>query len=237
MKNRKQNKNGWKITAAASAVGVAAVAVTTFAAYRSVTKRMIPTTVDNSTSVWSYTPSSTPDVPVQNPVTNVPIENTSKPQSSSSSKPVESEPAVQTNKPVKTAMGNIMPVEGEITHAFSNGELVKSETLGVWKTHDGCDIACEPGTEVKSMSEGVVKQIESNALWGVTVTIEQSNGLTVEYCGLAKELNVKNGAQVKQGEIIGKTGDTNQAEILQKPHLHVGVKQGDKWIDPMSVIS
>lgn len=237
MKNRKQSKNGWKITAAASAIGVAAVAVTTFAAYRSVTKRMIPTTVDNSTSVWSYTPSSTPDVPVQNPITNVPKDDTSKTQVSSGTKPAESEPTEQTNKPVKTAIGNIMPVEGEISQEFSNGELVKSETLGVWKSHDGCDIACELGTEVKSMSEGVVKQIENNPLWGVTVTIEQSNGLTVEYCGLAKELNVKNGAQVKQGEIIGKTGDTNQAEILQKPHLHIGVKQGDKWIDPMSVIS
>lgn len=196
---------------------------------------MIPTTSDNSASDWSYSPTSVPDVPVQKPITNVPKDNnTSKTQGSQNT---QSEPTEQTNKPVKTTIGNIMPVEGEISHKFSNGELVKSETLGVWKSHDGCDILCELGTDVKSMSEGVVKQIENNALWGVTVTIEQSNGLTVEYCGLAKELNVKNGAQVKQGEIIGKTGDTNQAEILQKPHLHIGIKEGGKWIDPMSVIS
>lgn len=233
---KRQNKNSWKFTAIASAVGVAAVAVTTFAAYRSVTKRMVPTTTDSTTSSWSFTPSPSSDVPVQNTLTNVPKNDTSKPQSTAS-KPEESEPAEEVNKPVNVTIGNIMPVEGEVSHPFSNGELVKSETLGVWKTHDGIDILCELGTEVKSMSEGVVKQIENHPVTGVTVTIEQSNGLTVEYCGLAKELNIKNGSQVKQGEIIGKTGDTNQSEILQKPHLHVGVKQGSEWIDPLSVIS
>lgn len=237
MKNRRQNKSSWKITATASAIGVAAVAVTAVAAYQSVTRRMIPTATNTSTNVWSYTPPAESDVQVQKPITNVPKDNDSKPQSSSNKTPAESQSAEQVNKPVNTTIGNIMPVEGEVSNPFSNGELVKSQTLGVWKSHDGCDILCDLGTEVKSMSEGVVKQIENHAIWGVTVTIEQSNGLTVQYCGLAKELNVKNGAQVKQGEIIGKTGDTNQAEILQEPHLHIGVKQGDKWIDPMSVIS
>lgn len=232
MKNKKQNKNGWKITAAASAVGVAAVAVTVVAAYQSATRRMVPTATNTSSNVWSYTPVSGHDVPVQKPITNVP-----KDSSSSDKEPVESQPTEPVNKPVNVEIGNIMPVEGKVSNPFSNGELVKSQTLGVWKSHDGCDILCDLGTEVKSMSDGVVKQIENHAVWGVTVTIEQNNGLTVQYCGLAKELNVKNGAQVKQGEIIGKTGDTNQAEILQEPHLHIGVKQGDKWIDPMSVIS
>lgn len=236
MKNKKQNKNSWKITAAASAISVAAVAVTVVAAYQSMTRRMIPTATNTSSNVWSYTPASTSDVPVQKPITDVPKDNSSKTQGSSKT-PTESQPTEPVNKPVNSAIGNIMPVEGDVSNEFSNGELVKSKTLGVWKSHDGCDISCDLGTEVKSMSEGVVKQIENHAVWGVTVTIEQSNGLTVQYCGLAKELNVKNGAQVKQGEIIGKTGDTNQAEILEEPHLHIGVKQGDKWIDPMSVIS
>ena len=37
-------------------------------------------------------------------------------------------------------------------------------------------------------------------------------------------------------DLIGKTSDTCQVEIVQEPHLHLGVKQGGKWIDPMSVI-
>ena len=117
------------------------------------------------------------------------------------------------------------------------GELVKSETLGVWKTHDGCDILCPLGTDVKSMSAGTVTEIREDPLWGVMVVVEQDNGLTVEYCGLAKELSVKTGQEIQEGAVIGKTSDTCQAEIVQQPHLHLGVKQGGKWIDPMSVIT
>lgn len=228
---RKNNsfKKTWIIAASA---GAAAVAVSIAAAYRSTVKNLVPTKLPDISSVpeqtFSFPAPSEPDVPVQNTISNVPITN------SSASDP-ESD-AVQTNKPIVADVGNIMPVEGEVSHQFSGGELVKSETLGVWKTHDGCDILCDIGTDVKSMSEGVVKEIKDDPLWGVYVIVDQNNGLDVQYCGLAKELNVKAGQEVKQGEIIGKTSDTNQCEILQPPHLHLGVKQGGEWIDPIAVI-
>ena len=218
-----------KLMGVASALGVTAVAVSLFAAYRSTTKGLVPTSSDSSDYVYTYS-FSTPDAPVNNSVGYVPKE------SSSAKDEEKSQPSEQVNKPVTPAIGNIMPVNGEISHPFSNGELVKSETLGVWKTHDGCDILCAEGTEVKSMSEGVVKMIDSSTVWGVCVTVEQSNGLEVRYCGLAKELDVKAGAMVKQGEIIGRTGSTNEAEQLQPPHLHLEVKQNGNWIDPVSVI-
>lgn len=236
MKKKNNSEKKWVILAAS---GAAAVAITMFAAYRSTVNRLIPTNTPAKSSAsqqtYTFSAPTSSDVPVQNPVTNVP-----KPESStnSSQKPANgSSGAVEVNKPIVSDAGNIMPVKGEISHPFSNGELVKSETLGVWKTHDGCDILCDVGTEVRSMSEGVVKEIKDDALWGIYVVVEQSNGLDVQYCGLAKELNVKAGQAVKQGEILGKTGETNQCEVLQEPHLHVGVKQGGKWIDPLSIVN
>ena len=242
MKRRKNEKQNMKLVGAASVLGASAVAVAVFAAYRSTTEKLIPTTQNSGTFTYSSSRAETfrePDVPVQNNVPNVPKaspDTNSKPGADTnkpaSANPVP-DPSVETNKPVIAEIGNILPVEGEVSHPFSNGEMVKSETLGVWKTHDGCDILCEPGTDVKSMSEGVVKMIDSSSIWGVCVTIEQTNGLEVQYCGLAKELNVRTGAAVKQGEIIGRTGDTNQAEMLQQPHLHLAVKKGGKWVDPL----
>lgn len=233
MKKRNNGSRNGKLLAAASVLGIAAVAVSVFAAYSSAMKRLVPTATGSSESSWVYSNSSS-DVPVQNNVSGVPKGGSS----STSKKPTtSSEPDEEVNKPiVAVEIGNILPITGEVSHPFSNGELVKSETLGVWKTHDGCDILCEPGTDVKSMSEGTVKEIKDDPLWGVYVIVEQSNGLEVHYCGLAKELNVKAGQKVNQGEIIGKTGDTNQCEMLQKPHLHLGVKSGGEWVDPMSVI-
>lgn len=235
MKRRNKDSKNGKLLAAASVLGLAAVAVSVFAAYSSAMKRLVPTATGSSESSWVYSSGSSSDVPVQNNVSGVPIGSNNP---SSSKKPTSSsEPDEEVNKPiVAVEIGNILPIAGEVSHPFSNGELVKSETLGVWKTHDGCDILCEQGTDVKSMSEGTVKEIKDDPLWGVYVIVEQSNGLEVHYCGLAKELNVKAGQQVNQGEIIGKTGDTNQCEMLQKPHLHLGVKRGGEWVDPMSVI-
>lgn len=222
----------------AAAAGAAAVAVTMFAAYRSTVNRLVPTTTSAADSrvIYTYSTPRESDVPVQNNVINVPKPTASTPNSSkAASKPASSD-TVEANKPIIADVGNILPVKGEVSHPFSNGELVKSETLDVWKSHDGCDILCDIGTEVKSMSEGVVKEIKEDPLWGVYVIVEQNNGFDVQYCGLAKELSVKAGQTVKQGEIIGKTSDTNQCEILQQPHLHLGVKQGGKWIDPLSII-
>lgn len=233
---KRKEKQSTKVFAITAAAGAAAVAVTMFAAYRSTVKRLVPTgaAVSSSASVQEFTFSApeSSDVPVQNNVSGV-----QKPNPESSSKPSGgTSDAEAVNKPIIADVGNILPVTGEVSHPFSGGELVKSETLGVWKTHDGCDILCDVGTEVKSMSEGVVKEIKDDPLWGVYVIVEQNNGLDVQYCGLAKELNIKTGQAVKQGEIIGKTGDTNQCEILQPPHLHLAVKSGGEWIDPLSVI-
>lgn len=232
-KSEKQNRT----FAIAAAAGAAAVAITMFAAYRSAVNRLVPTGTTTSTSQsFTFTAPDSSDTPVQNNVSGV-----TKPDgTNSSNNPGNSDDTsstVPTNKPVIADVGNILPVTGEISHEFSNGELVKSETLGVWKTHDGVDILCDLGTEVRSMSDGVVKEIKDDPLWGIYVVVEQNNGLEVQYCGLAKDLNVKAGLEVKQGTILGKTSDTNQCEILQQPHLHLGVKQNGKWIDPLSVVN
>lgn len=246
MKTNRSKKNlSGKGLAIASAIGICAVGAAMITAYNSAMQRLIPTnTQETSSNTWVFTSkadeSSTAEV--NNSTADIPLDTVKTDSAAAAADPTDpvekdgSSAAEEVNKPVTADIGNIMPVEGEVSHPFSNGELVKSETLGVWKTHDGCDILCALGTDVKSMSEGVVKEIKDDPLWGVYVIIEQSNGLEAHYCGLAKELNVKAGQQVKQGEIIGKTSDTCQSEIVQQPHLHLGVKQGGKWIDPVSVM-
>ncbi len=232
MKKSKKTLPAGKGMAIAVVLGVAAVSVASFAAYSRTMSRLTPTDNDASSDVtWVFEADAEDDLPVNKPQQNVPKEPEVKQASEATAE------AEEANKPVVIEARNIMPVEGEVSHPFSNGELVKSETLGVWKTHDGCDILCPLGTEIKSMSSGVVKEIREDALWGVCVIVEQENGLEVHYCGLAKELDIKTGQTVQEGGIIGKSGDTCQAEIVQEPHLHLAVKQGGKWIDPMSVIT
>lgn len=131
---------------------------------------------------------------------------------------------------------NVMPINGEILNPFSNGELVKSETLGVWKTHDGVDIKGDLGAQVKAMNKGKVTKVWEDPLMGYSVTIDHGNGIIGYYCNLSKEMNVSEGDQVNAGEVIGAIGDTAESEIAELSHLHFALKKNGSWIDPIEFI-
>ena len=152
-------------------------------------------------------------------------------------KPV-SDPVNTEKKPESKTVSqpNVMPLSGEVIQPFSFGELVKSETLGVWKTHDGVDIKAEPGTQVKAMNHGEVIEVKEDPLWGNCVVIEHANGIKSFYYSLAPSMTVKEGDTVESGQVIGSVGDTAQAEIALPSHLHFAVKRNDQWIDPLSFI-
>ena len=236
MKKSRRSFPAGKGMAIAVVLGVAAVSIASLTAYHQTMSRLTPTESDNTSDVWVFEPYDESSVPANNNADGVPKDGITAESAEAAGSDITAD-AEKANKPVVIEARNIMPVNGEISHPFSNGELVKSETLGVWKTHDGCDILCPLGTEVRSMSSGVIKEISEDPLWGVCVIAEQENGLEVHYCGLAKELDIKTGQSVSEGQILGKTSDTCQAEIVQEPHLHLAVKRGGEWIDPMSVIA
>lgn len=131
----------------------------------------------------------------------------------------------------------MLPVSGEIQQEYSNRELVKSVTMGDWRTHNGVDIACAENTSVRCFSDGVVTQISEDKLWGTVVKMEHPNGYVSVYCGLNPELNIKEGQEVEIGHIIGTTGNTSAIEIGQEPHLHFEVIKNGTTVDPIKLIS
>ena len=130
----------------------------------------------------------------------------------------------------------VRPADGEILEAFSDGELVKSKTLSVWKTHDGIDIKAAEGTPVKSANDGKVADIREDSKWGVTIEVEYPEGITAIYCGLGSDVKVKKGQEVKMGDVLGSVGNSSIVESGEESHLHLGMKKDGEWIDPMSVI-
>lgn len=131
----------------------------------------------------------------------------------------------------------VMPVEGEIINPFSNGELVKSETLGYWKTHDGVDIKAKKGTKVAAITNGTVTKVIEDPLFGTEVIIDHGNNIEGHYYNLKKAVDVSEGDTVNSGEKIGEVGKTADAESKLPAHLHFGIKQNGKWIDPISFIN
>lgn len=131
----------------------------------------------------------------------------------------------------------VRPLNGEVLNTFSDGELVKSKTLNVWKTHDGVDIAGVLDEKVKSMTSGTVTKVYDDQLWGACVIIDHGNGLEGYYCNLSKDIPVAEGQSVSAGTVIGAVGSTAEGEISESPHLHFAVKKNGEWIDPIALIS
>lgn len=131
----------------------------------------------------------------------------------------------------------VRPLNGEIINDFSDGELVKSKTLNVWKTHDGVDIAGALDEKVKSMMGGTVTKVYEDQLMGASVIIDHGNGIEGYYCNLSKDIPIAEGQTVSAGTVIGMVGDTAESEISEPSHLHFAVKKNGEWIDPIALIS
>jgi murein DD-endopeptidase MepM/ murein hydrolase activator NlpD len=128
------------------------------------------------------------------------------------------------------------PAEGEIARSFSGDTLVYNPTLDDWRTHDGVDIACAAGSEVRAIGKGVVTRVSEDGLAGVTVVIEHAGGYTAVYANLDPAVPVKTGDDVEAGSVIGKVGDSMKTEAADAPHLHFEVLKSGKRIDPAILI-
>lgn len=186
----------------------------------------------SSVSEWGYS-DVTKDV--DNTKSDIPKVSSAAPSSAPAS---SQEPVSSAATQAKQAKSNTyaMPVTGEITKEYSNGELVKSETMGDWRTHDGIDIKGDANTPVKACCDGTVKEIKNDPMWGTRITLEHADGYTSYYYGLSETAQVKQDQTVAVGDVIGTIGTTNQLEIAEPSHLHFGMKKDGKWIDPTSVI-
>ena len=126
----------------------------------------------------------------------------------------------------------VSPLDGQVVTAFSVDQLVYSEALGDWRTHDGVDISASAGTAVLAACAGTVAGIEDDPLMGTTVTISHAGGYQTVYASLQEHPSVEIGDSVSAGQTIGTVGDTAAAEAAQGPHLHFSVTKDGDVVDP-----
>jgi len=85
-----------------------------------------------------------------------------------------------------------------------------------YKPHNGIDYRAANGTPVVAAGDGKVIQAGYNRFNGNYVFIQHGDRYVTKYLHFSKSA-VKNGAKVKQGQVIGYVGATGMAEA---PHLH-----------------
>ena len=128
------------------------------------------------------------------------------------------------------------PVEGEVLWEYAMDQLIYSKTLDQWTTHSGVDIACKLGTKVHAIAAGQVQEVYTDDRMGVCVVVQHSGNRTSVYANLAEEPPVKEGDQVKAGDLVGAVGNSAVSECAMDPHLHLEFLVEDQYVNPREYI-
>jgi len=121
------------------------------------------------------------------------------------------------------------PVRGRISGRFGSQRIYRGEP-GAY--HSGVDIATgESGTPFVAPADGVVILAAQSpfTLEGNLLMIDHGNGLNSAFLHCS-QLLVKEGDEVRQGQLIGRLGMSGRAT---GPHLHWSMKWGNSRLDPM----
>ena len=151
-------------------------------------------------------------------------------ESETTARPAETQEEAQE---AATPITYVRPVAGSVSRSFSGDTLVYSATLDDWRTHNGVDIACETGSEVKAIAGGVVVDVSTEGTLGCAVTVEHAGGFRAVYANLAEEGDLAVGDDVEAGSVVGTVGNTMYGERAEQSHLHLEVMRNERHIDPM----
>ena len=102
-----------------------------------------------------------------------------------------------------------------------------------YKPHLGVDYVAPRGTPVRSTGDGTVLAATRNRSNGKYVKIKHNRRYTTYYLhlqGFAK--GVRQGARVRQGQVIGYLGSTG---LVTAAHLDYRIKVGNKFVNPRTI--
>lgn len=150
-----------------------------------------------------------------------PIEQVNEPVAKSA--PIEATPIAASQAPKWPVKGNVNLEFGWHLHPVFND----------WRFHPGIDISAVEGTMVQAGLSGRIEDIYTDKNTGLTVIVD-SGKYTISYGSLdAVSVSLKKGSYINSGDNIGVVGVSNTEPYT---HLHLTIKEGEKYIDPRKVL-
>jgi murein DD-endopeptidase MepM/ murein hydrolase activator NlpD len=117
------------------------------------------------------------------------------------------------------------PADAPISDVFGSQRIFNGTAQS---PHQGLDFRAHAGTPVMAMNDGTVLLARPLYFEGNFVVLDHGQGLLTLYLHLS-EFKVKEGEQVKRGQVIALSGGTGRAT---GPHLHVAVRWQGVYLDP-----
>ena len=122
------------------------------------------------------------------------------------------------------------PLKGKINSNFGYRKDPFKSRSGF---HSGLDIEANYGQHVVATANGVVTKASWHTNYGKTVIVKHKDNYETLYGHLSK-LKVKEGQEVKVGDVIGKAGSTGRSTGT---HLHYEVIKDGKRVNPKNFLS
>ena len=123
------------------------------------------------------------------------------------------------------------PVPYRITSRFTNRRY--HPLLKRYRAHEGIDYGAPAGAPVEATASGTVTRAGFSGGYGRLVELRHPQGIRTRYAHLRSiALDVRPGAHVEQGQIIGRVGSSG---LATGPHLHYEFVQNGRHRDPLTV--
>lgn len=146
--------------------------------------------------------------------------------------PADSEPS----QPVVNPLPNFsLPATGVLSLKHDPELQVYSSTMNDYRVHLGIDITTTEGAPVYASADGKVEKIWEDPLMGHCIAISHSGDAVTVYKNMSKLFadGIKEGAKVKEGQLVGAVGDSAMVEVAAEPHLHFEMTVAGVEVDPL----
>ena len=123
------------------------------------------------------------------------------------------------------------PVPYRITSHFSNRRY--HPILKKWRAHEGIDYGAPAGAPVEATASGIVTRAGFMGAYGRLVELRHPGEIRTRYAHLSSIApDIRPGARVEQGQIIGRVGASG---LATGPHLHYEFLKNGRHRDPLAV--
>ena len=124
----------------------------------------------------------------------------------------------------------VPPVPGAITSPFGQRRVINGSPRS---PHSGVDLRAAVGAEIVATNHARVVLVDYFYFGGKSVVLDHGGGLYTMYFHLS-DFRVKEGSQVRKGEVIGLVGMTGR---VTGPNLHWGARLNRARVDPFELLN
>ncbi|MCC8167802.1 MAG: peptidoglycan DD-metalloendopeptidase family protein [Clostridiales bacterium] len=125
------------------------------------------------------------------------------------------------------------PLEsGSVILNYSMDHMVYFETLEQYQYNPAMIISAEVGDKVYVVAEGMITDISTNEVTGLTVTEDLGDGYTAIY-GQLSDVNFAVGDTVERGHVLGYVAETTKYYSVEGTNLYFAMELNGESINPL----